>query len=260
MKVKALKNVIGWAVVTALLAGIGVLSVLGCTRKSLEDCDGVEISFKGGLSFLTVEEVQKLLEDEYGTFKGLKRDSVELAGMEKLLKSDSSVKECEAWISRDSRIHIDITSRMPVVMFKNGSVRFYADEDCFIFPTRGKTMDVPVISGNLPISEGAGYSGPVRKPEEKRWMEGVMELMNYIESSHRWKGKVTEFCAGRNCDMTIGTEMGKEKINIGYPDKFENKFRRIEDYYNIIVPEKGENYYKKVDVKYNKQIICRRDI
>ena len=61
-------------------------------------------------------------------------------------------------------------------------------------------------------------------------------------------------------DLVLKTVDGKERFIIGFPDAIPEKFGKMAKYYSHILPSKGEGYYKSVNLKYNKQIICRKDI
>lgn len=257
---KALKYSLGGFLLAAFAAGFAAVSMLSCSQKSILTCDSIKVSFSDSLRFLTSEDVEECIKKEYGICVGQKRDSIKLARIEDILKSNSSVRNCEAWISHDGTLHVEISQRTPCVMFKKGEVRFYADKEGYIFPLHGKTVAVPVVEGNLPLSEGGAFRGYAITEEERVWIAGVLDMLDYVKSERKWRGKVTEFHAESNGDISLKTNIGEERIIIGYPESFEQQFKKIEKYYGWIVPAKGEGYYKSVNLKYNKQIICRKDI
>ena len=49
----------------------------------------------------------------------------------------------------------------------------------------------------------------------------------------------------------------EEKFIFGFPEKWEEKFKRIEKYYKYIASREEGKKYSTVNVRYKGQIICR---
>jgi len=255
------KYLIGTGLILAMLAGMAVLSSFSRGRKIGQTCTGIEISFADSLHFLSEDDVRKLIDREYGDCEGRLTDSIQLYRIEDLLEARSTVKECESWLGRDGTLHVRISQRHPEVMFRNGDVKFYADGEGYIFPLSGKTAaGIPEISGSLPLSVGAAFRGEPAEERERVWIKGIIEMLDYFNNSRSWKGKVREYRVNADHDIVIAIEGREELFILGHPDRMDEKTARIEKYFNWILPEKGDGYYRSVNVKYNKQIVCRKDI
>ena len=85
----------------------------------------------------------------------------------------------------------------------------------------------------------------------------MMYLVNYIENSKTWKGKIVQIHIEQNGDIVLVPRKGQETIVLGQPTEIEDKFERLARYYTAIIPEKGEKTYKRVDLRYRGQIVCR---
>jgi hypothetical protein len=71
---------------------------------------------------------------------------------------------------------------------------------------------------------------------------------------------VEKISVGAGGEVELKMKEGKERFIIGYPDQIEAKFGKIGKYYSHILPSLDNVQYKSVNLKYNKQIICRKDI
>lgn len=244
----------------AFVVGISALARQCRSQRSQTTCSGLEVSFRDSLNFVTEEDIKSCLDREYGAYVGQALDSVRLYEIEEMLESRSAVKDCEAWTTGDGMLHIAITQRKPAVRFKKGSVGFYADSRGYIFPLhKSYTAAVPLVEGDLPLSVGPNHRGEADTPEEREWISSVLNLLEAVDS-RAFRHKVRSMKVRPGGDFVLQLDTLKEQFVIGYPDQLAEKFARVDKYIGWIRPAKGGTYYKTVNVKYNKQIICRKDI
>lgn len=251
-------------------AAVTLAAILGSGQRREITCTGLEVEFRDSLKFVCEDDVRGWLDGNYGTYVGSRLDSIRLWEMEEHIRSRSAVDKCEAWTTDDGTLHISISQRTPVVRFEKGDIGFYADDRGFIFPLhRSYTAPVPVVRGALPLSEGGAYKGEARTPEEREWIAGVLELLDFVSASRIWNGKVKSIDVNQAGDIVLtlqgaAKEDGsrtavRERFILGKPCDIADKFARMEKFFTHIQPEKGEGYYRTVNLKYNGQIICRRN-
>jgi len=230
-------------------------------RRRLTACNDLEVIFRDSLKFVSEEDIRTYIARDYGSFVGERLDSVGLWKMEDILKSKSAVKDCEAWVTDDGIVHVAITQRAPAVRFDKGSTGFYSDDRGCIFPLhRSYTADVPLVEGAVPLNVGASYKGEPKTDKEKKWLSDLLAMLEWIDASRTWKSRVTAIKVNDAGDLVLTLSDGKEQFIFGQPDDVAYKFSQIEKYYSYIAPSVEENHYKSVNLKYNKQIICRKDI
>ena len=240
------------AALLLLLAGLGLIAGRACAERSRVLCNALDVQIKDKFEFVTEEDVRGFLDKKYGTYIGVRLDSLDLDRMERMLEQKSVVLKSEAWTTPDGVLHVSITQRPPVLRFKRGDLGFYMDKNGLVFPLhKDYTADVPLIEGAIPRLENG---------ENAEWAKGIIALMDYIRSSRQWKDRITGVSVNSAGDIEFRTADGKERFIFGRPDDLENKFGRMNKYYSHILPAKGEGFYKSVNLKYNKQIICRKDI
>jgi cell division protein FtsQ len=178
--------------------------------------------------------------------------------VEQIIDSRSAVLKSEAFVTRDSLLNITITQRRPVVRFQKKDGGFYADSEGYIFPLQNTyASHVQVIDGEIPLAANSGYKGDIGNEEEKAWFKRIMNVVNYMENSKVWKGKIVQIHVQKNGELILVPRTGKEKFLFGQPDSINEKFSKMERYYTTIVPEKGADRYKTVDVRFSNQIVCK---
>ena len=255
--------------------GLGLLLLIACatvwivssgmSRRALaiRTCTGKEtldVCVKDSLErrFVAKEDVEKWLDSEYGAYAGLRLDSVNLARIESLILSHSAVKTCEAWLTDDGTLHLELTQREPVVRFDTGSNGYYSDSDGFIFPLQARgTVDVPVVDGKLPLTVPRGFKGELSAPEQKLWLAKIIAMAELMKGSE-WDKNIAKITVDDGGNLVLTPLAGKETFLFGPPDRIAEKFSLMEKYYASILPSKDPDYYKTVDVRYKGQLVCRK--
>ncbi len=250
-----------------LATGAAVIAVCICCSfmagrqlRSTYTCQGLEVTIKDSLenSFVSAADVKAYLDREYGIYKGIPLDSLDMIRIESIIDGRSAVKKSQAYVTRDGILHIDVTQRKPVVRFQKAGGGFYADKEGYIFPLqKSYASHVQVIDGNIPLAANSGYKGELQNDREKKWFKDMMELINFMEDSRTWKDKIVQIHVNGNRDLILIPREGNEHINFGQPDNIEEKFAKLEKYYTSIIPAQGNGRYTKVDLRYRGQIVCR---
>lgn len=250
-----------------LATGAAVIAVCICCSfmagrqlRSTYTCQGLEVTITDSLenSFVSAADVKAYLDREYGIYKGIPLDSLDMVRIESIVDGRSAVKKSQAYVTRDGILHIDVTQRKPVVRFQKAGGGFYADKEGYIFPLqKSYASHVQIIDGNIPLAANSGYKGELQNDREKKWFKDMMELINFMEDSRTWKDKIVQIHVNGNRDLILIPREGNEHINFGQPDNIEEKFAKLEKYYTSIIPAQGNGRYTKVDLRYRGQIVCR---
>ena len=251
---KAVRNLLFLLAGAVLVLGLLLLGAAQRQNRQLLTCTGLQVVFADDYNFVTEEDVKGYLNNFYGPYIGQRIDSVNLARIEKILDVQSAVLKSEAWTTGDGMLNIRISQRVPVVRFQKGGSGFYVDERGCVFPLQGNfTSLVPVIDGNVPIFYQEGYKGTL-EGREAAWMQDVLGLVAYMTTHRLWAENIVQISVDGDGDLVLVPREGKEKFVFGSPAGYEEKFARIEKYYQYIRPQKE---YTTVNVKYNGQIICK---
>ena len=245
---------------TILLACIIAAYIAGVQSRKPLVCKGIRIEVLDSAqnSFVTTSDVRKYLDKSYGKLIGMSLDSIDLVKVEKVVDSRSAVLKSQAYVTRDSILNITVTQRKPVVRFQKKDGGFYADAEGYIFPLQSSyASHVQIIDGEIPLAANSGYKGDIEDPKEKAWFKSVMNVVNFIEGSKTWKGKIVQISVDEKGELILVPREGNEKFLFGQPNSLAEKFGKMEKYYTTIIPEKGSERYRTVDVRFANQIVCK---
>ena len=243
-----------FAVLVALLA-VGMGLMLHCCREARGEmtCNALDVEITDDFEFVSAAQVAAYIEADYGKCVGRHIDSIALGRIETLLEKRSVILDSEAWTTDDGVLHVSVRQRKPKVCCKGKDKGWYIDKEGFAFPmSSGYEAEVLTIEGNIP---------DLGRPGREQWIAGVLELERFISGSRTWRGRIATLRVDDKGDIRLTTTDGDEQFILGYPDNIPEKFARMEKYYSHILPslEDGKRY-KSVNLKFNKQLICRKDI
>jgi len=254
-----LANILLFLILTIFAVGTAALCIYSRKQDSQKVCEYMKVYFKDDFNFVTEEDIKSWIVGGFGNFVGQKLDSMDLCKMEQYLDGKTAIKKSEIYTTPDGAINIIITQRKPVLRFEKKDFGFYVDDRGYVFPLQKRyEAQVPVVSGEIPVSFGPGYKGELMSKREAEWMRGIIKLMNFVSNSKRWSGYSERLMVEGNGDIVLKALEGKEKIIIGSPERMEEKFNYLEKYYDVIKPSKPDGYYSTVNLKYHGQIVCRR--
>ena len=257
---KTLKYILTGACGLVLAACMVMAFTAGSKARKTLTCTGLEVVILDSMqnSFVTKADIRGYLDREYGTYVGEVIDSIDLTKVEDIVDGRSAVLKSQAYVTRDGILHVEVTQRKPVVRFQKKDGGFYADAEGYIFPLQSTyASHVQIIDGDIPLAANSGYKGDITDPKEKEWFKSVMNVVNYMEDSRLWKGKIVQISVDSKGNLTLIPREGNERFLFGQPHSLVEKFGKMERYYTTIVPEKGSSRYKRVDVRFKDQIVCR---
>lgn len=255
--------------------GLGLLLVIACAAVwvvssgmagralRVRTCKGKEtleviVRDSAQRRFVAKEDVEKWLDTEYRAYAGLRLDSVNLEKIESIVLGHSAVRSCEAWLTDDGTLHIELTQRQPAVRFDDGSNGYYCDADGFIFPLQARgSVDVPVVDGKLPLSVKRGFKGSPASEGEREWLGKILALAAYMRGTP-WEENIRNINVREDGNLVLVPAEGREKFIFGPPVRIAEKFSLMERYYTAVAPSKEGGYYSTVDLRYKGQLVCRK--
>jgi cell division protein FtsQ len=253
--------------------GLEVLTVLACAaiwvfttrmgqreRRTRTCQSGIQVTVLDSAvrHFVAKEDLEKWLDLDYHAYVGLPLDSVNLDRIEQLVMSRSSVRSCEAWLTDDGTLHLDISQREPVVRFDDGHNGYYADATGFIFPLQARgSAEVPVVDGKLPLKVERGFKGMPEDPAQLEWLRQVIGLVDFIKDSV-WENNIKQITVDAKGDLVLTPWEGRERFIFGEPVRIKEKLLLMRSYYEAVAPSQDPGYYSTVDLRFRNQLVCRK--
>lgn len=217
-------------------------------RRSQLTCQSVKVEVidSAAGTFVTAKDIKEFIESSTGAMIGRNIDSLELWRIEELLLGKAAVLESQAYICDDGVLHVEVLQRKPIARFYGTDRSFYADATGYTFPINRKySIHLPIIDGVLPADE------------DHKWMKGMIGLLKYIEDHKVWRKGISQITASADGSLILTPATGQEKFIFGYPERWKEKFQKIEKYYRYIAPSSENKNYTTVNVRYKGQIICK---
>ena len=255
--------------------GLGLLLIITCflvwmlsssmSRRELRSrtCQGkgtLQVYVVDSLErrFVAREDIEAWLDAEYRAYAGLPLDSVNLDRIESIIRSHSTVRDCEAWPTDDGILHVSLSQRQPVVRFQDGTNGYYSDSEGFLFPLQARgSVRVPVVDGHLPFHVPRGYKGALTKPEEAAWLRQILGMVNTVHGTV-WEDNISQITVNKDGDLVFIPREGKERFLFGAPTRVKEKLELMAAYYESVAPAKEPGWYSLVDVRHKKQLVCRK--
>lgn len=176
--------------------------------------------------------------------------------IERRLKQTYNIKIAQAYTNIKGELHIAVQQRRPLLRLQIAEGGFYLDDESYIFPLDTiYTADVPVVTGNIPLTLFPGYKGAVK--ENKEWADAMLELGEFIASEPLWNSLIEQIDIDDKSELHITPRVGNHDINFGRANEIKEKFTKLEAFYKDILPNKGWERYKEVDLRFENQVVCK---
>ena len=231
----------------AFFAGMGTLLYISARKRHQTSCSELRVNIVGGEKFVTAEQINSFILRSYGICRGERIDSIGLDRIERLICSKDAVKGCEAWVTGDGVLHVDVVQRTPVLRFNKASEVYYVDAEGYIFPLGDNyEAPVPVIDSDL------------KKGFDSDWLHSAIEMVTRFSSSPVWKDRIVGYEVNDEGDFILCSE--QTRFIWGDFSDEAGKLAALEKYYKRILPKcSADDPYTTVILKYKGQIICRKD-
>lgn len=217
-------------------------------------CSKVNVHILDSLESSAIErgDVRKMLDT---ALVGKKIDSIDLSLIERRILSHGEIRTSKVYISPGGALNVAVTQRKPVARFENPTERYYSDEYGYLFPV-SKHIEVPVVTGSIPLSRGSDFKG-YTSSEEALWINGIISFIQETGKDPYWKKHIQQIDIGSNGDILLYLDCGAEKIIFGDCRNIGSKLKKLRAYYENIAPRHEANTFSTVNLKYKNQIICK---
>ena len=230
---------------------VGTLAAKG-REQSL--CDRVEVILLDSLESAIVDKGEMLALVGSAAL-GRTTARIDLDSIERAIRARGEVMGAQVYAANPQTVGVQITQRKPVIRLENGAQHWYADPQGYLFPV-ANSVDVPVVTGNLPLQLADNYRGAV--PDQSRtWLLNLVELARYIDEKEVLRNEIAQIDVAEDGDIVLYTRTPGPAIIFGDSTGYVEKFRKLEAWWRNIAPLERDKPYKTINLKYNNQIICK---
>lgn len=250
MKIRFRKGFLLLVLLLVLVVFIGFIEKKSAGRRLA----GIEVYVRGvsDVYFVDEKDILQTLKSEFPLLEpGTALAEINLHIIEKKVESHPFVKNAEVFRDQKGNIRVDIEQHIPIARISRPrAADGYVSTEGIILPTSSKyTSRVLILYGNYAETLLDKQNLEESAPE-------MMELIRFIHKDPFWRAQITELEIPRKGDIRLHQQVGKQVIEFGDASEIEEKFKKINLFYEEILPKKGWNTYSRVNIKYKGQIVC----
>jgi len=246
-----------WHAIQISALSILIFLAIGFVNRKQEEtvCKNIQVSIEDRYENFFVDEediVSMVTNSGQKVLLGKFMDELDLKDLESKVKSESFIKSAQVYRDLKGNVFIKATQRRPIarILFKNSSDQYIAQDGTILPVSRKYTARVVLIRGVNNLKPGQN----LYQIEE---YAGLMDLLHYIYNDEFWKAQISEIDRQKNGELSMYTQVSKQRVEFGSVEDLEAKFRKLRIFYKEILPRKGWNTYEKVNIKFKDQIICQ---
>lgn len=241
----------------AVLLAVPLFASIGFVEKKFDekDCRRVIVKVENTLGnyFIEEKDIMRLVTGNgERVIIGTPLTGIDLKAIEKDVKEHRFVKDAQVYKDLKGNLVVNVEQQRPIARIaRSGAPDAYISENGGILPTSPKySARTMILRGpylNRLMSEGL--------TEKNKGLQ-LLEMLKYIDRDSFWKAQVAEIEFDEKGSMIIYPQVGKQEFIFGGADGYEEKFGKINIFFEKIRPLKGWNHYTRVNIKFNNQIIC----
>ncbi|MFP5439495.1 MAG: cell division protein FtsQ/DivIB [Bacteroidia bacterium] len=229
-----------------LIAMLGVAVFLysfSAYRNENRNVKQQEIVFAETQTFITKEEVNKLLKQNFGTLTSVKKVQLDLGKVEKSICENPMVGRAEVYATVDGKLVAEITQKKPVARIFEGNKSYYLDYEGNVMPlSENETARVPLLTGNL------------KAVEAKR----LTKLLKYIYDDNFLKKNITGLEVHPEGNIVMGARGYDFDIVFGSPINIDRKFDNYKAFLQDAIKDTLTEKYKTINLKFTQQVVCTK--
>lgn len=219
----------------------------------------IVITDQNANGFLTANEVKKMMKDSRMYPLNFKMTDIQPRLIEDLLCKSPFVKTAECYKTKDNKVFVSITQRLPVIRIKSErGDDYYLDDKGGIMPNTSYTSDLIIATGNIRQSFARNYIAP---------------MANIIMANDLWKNMIEQINVLSDGGIEIVPRIGDHVVFLGYMPQtrytskrkekiaafVDTKLTRLEKFYKYGLSQVGWNKYPYISLEFDNQIICKKD-
>lgn len=219
----------------------------------------IVIADQNANGFLTANEVKKMMKDNRMYPLNFKMTDIQPRLIEDLLCKSPFVKTAECYKTKDNKVFVSITQRLPVIRIKSErGDDYYLDDKGGIMPNTSYTSDLIIATGNIRQSFARNYIAP---------------MANIIMANDLWKNMIEQINVLSDGGIEIVPRIGDHVVFLGYMPQtryaskrkekiaafVDTKLTRLEKFYKYGLSQVGWNKYPYISLEFDNQIICKKD-
>lgn len=255
---------IAWVIFVGIIIALLFLARNAQEKKPVSK-PAIVIHVEGENAFLTEDELFIRLKRNRLIFNGQTKKQLNVAAIEKYIRSMSEVKETKVFTNIGDSWKIDVKVRKPIArVFNRYGETFYLDEEGVIMKASNlHTARVVVVTGNI---KDRITSKNVKEIINNKFLKSIQKLDEiyrisyYVCNDPLMRALIGQIHYDKKGDFVLIPIVGGQKIIFGSArttKDVQEKFEKLKIFYKEAIPFEGWNKYKEIGLKYKNQIVCK---
>ncbi|QYJ68554.1 cell division protein FtsQ/DivIB [Flavobacterium litorale] len=201
------------------------------------------ISFEETEYFITRDNVNKLLIQNYDKVTDIRKDKLALNKLENSLDQNPMIEKAEVYATVDGKLKAVIRQKKPVARVYSESESYYIDRNGTHMPLSDSyTARVPLVTGKV----------------DEITKEKLQQILLYIYNNDFLKKNIIGIDVHQNGDLTMMSRNYDYKIAFGQPITIEKKFKNYMAFLQDASKNNIAEEYKTINLKFTQQVVCTK--
>lgn len=237
-----MKKYVGHIKFLFLFGLIVFLFAFGTKRNSERTVTSVDVVFKDATHyFIALETVNKLLIQNKDTITNVRKETLALSKLEKILDSNPMIQKSEVYVTIDGALRATIQQRKPIARIVDKSA-FYIDE----------------FGGKMPLSNLHTARVPLVSGFQENDYQKLSKLIHKINHDELMRQLIVGINKNQEENIRLLPRGYDFYIEFGEIKNIDKKFQNFKAFFQKTTQDSTITNYKSVALKLNNQVVATR--
>ncbi|NUM32225.1 MAG: hypothetical protein HUU47_07875 [Bacteroidetes bacterium] len=242
-----IRKIAGFVFVFLIVIGAVTVYYFSSKNDSKALCRDViiKIKYKTEKPLINETDIYRFLKiaDKKKHFINKPTNKIEIKKIEYTLRKTPQIKSADVYINISKELVLEIEQRTPLlrILTTQGNGYFLCDD----------LKKIPLSSHYSP------YITPVSGNVNAKMDKKLYALAVYVNNNSFWKDQIQQYFVSENDDISFIPTTGAHEVIIGDTNNLDEKFKKLETFYQNGLNKIGWEKYKTINLKFKGQVICK---
>jgi len=260
---KKLGQIVLWVLV---LSGISVILGFALVEQREVKCTALTVSLSDEnlYGFISVKEIEKLVINQFDSFKGQSVDSLDIELLERKLELNPYIKRANVYTTVQGELLVEVDREEALIRIINKkNESYYLSRSGKPLPrTQNYTPHVVVASGHINDSyvklKANDTISLLSDEGNHKILKQLFHLAEALEVNQYMSIHIKQIYINSDGEIELIPEDGRFVILLGDVDDVEIKFENLLAFYQAGLPKVGAGNIDVVNLKYINQVVCSK--
>lgn len=229
--------------VIAVLILVGFLYAFTSHKNKNRIIGNPKIEFIGDNTlFISQEAVSKLLIQNKQDLTSVRKEILDLNGLEEALNSNPMIKHAEVYVAVNGELTAEIIQKTPIARVNTDASYYIDDEGSYMPLSSNFTARVPLVTGAV----------------QKGELEQLHLVAKTIQGDQFLKTHVVEIHQSKDKDITLKLRKHEFEVLLGQAGDLKKKINNLKAFYQKALKDKTLDSYSHVNLRFGNQVVCTK--